>query len=445
MTTKRLTEGNPLKLILAFMLPVFMGNLIQVIYNLTDAYVVGKYIGYNALGEIGATTSIIFMIMSFAIALTQGFAVVTAQKFGARQHSLVRKSYATSIILGIISAIILTLITAPNSYEILLYLRTPKELIAGANEYLFIIFLGLFAPIFFNIATNVLRALGDSKTPILFFAISAILNIILDLIFVLKFGFGLSMVAFATVLSQFISAVFCFLIIFLKYDILHLNLSDWVLSKPLTYKHLKIGVPMAIGISILTFGKIILQFVLNEFGANAVVAFSIGVRIDNIVYQIYLALGITMANYSAQNYGAKNKERIKEGASLSMAIVLIVSVLSIVILYLFADEIVALFMNEPNAEIIEMACTYLHTIMFFLFFLGTLLVYRNLLQGIGSVGFPVAAGVCELIVRSLSAVILAKYFSYQGVCFATPLAWLVGAIILFIGYRINSAKKLKEN
>ena len=192
---------------------------------------------------------------------------------------------------------------------------------------------------------------------------------------------------------------------------------------------------MGIQISILSIGKIILQFVLNNFGVEAVSAFTIGMRIDQIFFQIYLALGITMANYTAQNYGANKISRIKEGAEISMKIVSIITIFSILILGFFSQQIISIFMDAPNQKIIELASQYLHIIMIFLFFLGTLLVYRNILQGIGVVGIPLLSGVVELIVRGASAIILAFCFDYTGICFATPLAWLSGAIVLFAGYR----------
>ncbi len=443
MTTKDLTQGKPFRLIILFMIPIFIGNLFQLAYNLTDAIIVGRILGVSALGAVGATSPLIFMMTSFIFATTQGFSVVLAQKFGAGQFALVKKSYAASIILSLALTIFLTLLILPNVRRMLIFLNTPADILNMAHDYIFAIFTGLFATIFYNMLSNTIRAVGDSKTPLYFLILSSILNVFLDLLFILKFRWNISSVAWATVISQFASVILCLILIHTKFPILKLNLSDWKVTLKFLYEHIKIGIPMGIQISILSMGKIILQFVLNGFGSLAVAAFSVGVRVDQIFYQIYLALGITTANYTAQNFGANKILRVKEGAKISMIIVSIVSILSVIILTFFSDEIVSVFMKSVNPEVVRLASLYLHTIMIFLIFLGTLLVYRNVLQGMGEVGAPLLSGIAELIVRGGGAFVLGYYFNYSGICFATPLAWLVGAVILFGGYRFSLYKKLK--
>ncbi len=444
MSTKDLTKDNPLKLILAFMLPIFIGNLFQLLYNFTDAVIVGRVLGVAALGAVGAATPLIFMVLSFVFATTQGFSVVLAQKFGAGQEDLVKKSYSSSIILSGILTVILTLLVAPNTRNLLIYLNTPSDILDMAHGYLFVIFAGIFATVFYNMLSNTIRALGDSKTPLYFLILSSVLNIALDLLFIAKLKLPVEYAAYATIISQLVSGILCLILMYLKYPVLKLRLSDWKVSPSFLYEHIKIGVPMGIQISILSMGKVILQFVLNGFGTTAVAAFTTGMRIDQIFYQIYLALGITMANYTAQNYGAKKISRIKEGTKISIRLVCIITAVSVVLLTFFSDEIASLFMRVPNEEVIRLTCIYLHTIMIFLFFLGVLLVYRNVLQGIGAVGAPLLSGFVELIVRALSAIILAKFFSFSGLCYATPLAWLSGAIVLFLGYRINFYRNIKK-
>ena len=443
MAIKDLTKDNPLKLILTFMLPIFIGNLFQLFYNLTDAIVVGRVLGVSALGAVGATSPLIFMMTSFIFATTQGFSVVLAQKFGAGQFNLVKKSYAASIILSLVLTMFLTLLILPNVDRMLIFLNTPKDILNMAHDYLFYIFVGLFATVFYNMLSNTIRAVGDSKTPLYFLILSAILNVFLDLLFILKFGWNISSVAWATVISQLASVVLCLVLIHIKFPILKLTFSDWKISPQFLYEHIKIGVPMGIQISILSMGKIILQFVLNGFGSLAVAAFSIGMRVDQIFYQIYLALGITMANYTAQNFGANKISRVKKGAKISMIMVSVISIFSVGILAFFSDEIASVFMKSVNPEVVKLTSLYLHTIMIFLVFLGTLLVYRNILQGMGEVGAPLLSGIAELIVRGAGAFILGYYFNYNGICFATPLAWLAGAIILFSGYRTSIYKKIK--
>ena len=444
MSTKDLTKNKPLGLILAFMLPIFIGNLFQLLYNFTDAIIVGRALGVAALGAVGACTPLIFMVTSFIFAATQGFSVVLAQKFGAGQFDFVKKSYASSIILSFGLTIFLTLLILPNTKSLLLFLHTPADIMDMAQSYLFIIFGGLFATIFYNMLSNTIRALGDSRTPLYFLILSSILNIILDLLFVVKLHFGVSGAAVATVISQIVSGVLCLILMYIKFPLLKLQLSDWRVNLAFLYEHLRIGIPMGIQISILSMGKVILQYVLNGFGTTAVAAFTTGMRVDQMFYQVYLALGITMANYTAQNYGANKISRIKEGAKISMRLVFGITIISIIILGFFSEQITALFMDIPNPEVIKLASLYLHIVMVFLFFLGTLLVYRNILQGIGAVGAPLLSGVVELIVRGGAAIFLGYYFKYTGICYATPLAWLTGAIVLFVGYRMSLYKNFRR-
>ena len=444
MKTRDLTWDNPLKLIISFMIPVFLGNLFQLVYNFTDAVIIGRVLGIKALGAIGATTPLIFMVVSFIYAATQGFSVVTAQKFGAGQYDLVKKSYASSIILSVFLAVILTFIILPNTRTLLVLLNTPPDIINTSYDYLFVVFSGIFATVFYNLLSNTIRAVGDSKTPLYFLVLSCILNIVLDLILIVKFNMGIYAAAIATIASQLISGFLCLILIHSKFDILKLRIKDWKIDWRFLYQHIRIGIPMGIQISILSMGKVILQFVLNGLGVEAVAAFTAGMRVDQIFYQLYLALGITMANYTAQNFGANKISRIKEGAKISMKIVCAITIFSIVILGFFSEEIVFLFMNEINLEVIRLASSYLRTIMIFLFFLGTLLVYRNILQGIGAIGAPLLSGFVELFVRGGFAILLGYYFGYKGVCYATPFAWVSGAIVLFAGYRINLYKNIKK-
>ena len=444
MATKDLTHGKPLNVILSFMAPVFLGNLFQMLYNVADAMIVGKTIGINALGAIGATSSLIFLVFSFIYASTQGFSVVLAQCFGKKDYKCTKKSFAASLILSLIMSLILSLLFLPFIYPILNFLNTPSDIIDMSASYLFIMFGGITVTVFYNTTANTLRALGDSRTPLYFLALAAILNVFLDLYFILKCNMGVVGAGLATVLSQEIAVILCFVFMFWKFPILRLGLEDWQIPKDFLLEHIRIGIPMGFQISILTFGKIILQYVLNSMGSDAVSAFTTGMRIDQIIYQIYLALGITVANFTAQNYGAKKYSRIKQGTKISIQMVLWISIVSFLILFFFSRPIVMTFMKNPTESIITMALHYLWAVSVFLVFLGILLVYRNVLQGIGSVTAPVISGVVELFVRSLSAIGLGYYIGYRGICFATPLAWLFGAVVLFLGYRISLAKNFRK-
>lgn len=443
MATKELTSGSPIKLITFFMLPIFLGNIFQQLYNLVDALIVGRIIGINALAAVGATSPIIFMIISFIFASTQGFTVITAQKFGAREYDLVKKSLAASIVLSAALTIIVTLISAPFSYQMLAFLRTPTDIIDMADTYLFIMLAGIFATVFYNLSSNVIRALGDSKTPLYFLIFASILNVFLDIYFIVNLKMGIAGAGWATVLSQAVSTVLCLAFMFWKFPILRLKKEDWNVSKDFYMEHLRVGIPMGFQMSVLSIGIIALQFVLNGFGSVAVAAFTTAMRVDQLFTQVYLALGATMAVFAAQNFGAKKLSRIKEGAKASILIAFITSIFSILVLSFFSGDLVALFMSEVDPEVVRLAEIYLHILMIFFFFLGVLLIFRNILQGMGSVMAPLASGIAELIARTACAFIFGHYFGYVGICTATPAAWAAAALVLFIGYKISLIKHVK--
>ena len=447
MAIKELTQGKPLKLILLFMIPIFLGNLFQLFYHFFDALIVGRFIGIDALASVGACSALIFLVISFIFASTQGFSVVLAQKFGEGNIEMVKKSLACAIILSSIITFILTVISTPFSHALLKLLHTPSDIIQMASDYLFIMFIGIFATVFYNLSSNTIRALGDSKTPLFFLILSSFVNIVADILFIVVFHWGIKGVGWATVISQGICTILCMSYMFIKFPILRLRLNDFKITSDFLFEHINIGIPMGIQMSVLSVGMLIIQFVLNGFGTIAIAAFTAAMRVDQIFAQCYLALGATIATFTAQNYGAKKLLRIKEGANIAIIIAIIISAFSVLLLSLYSQNLISLFMEEKNNEVIALGTQYLHIIMMFFVFFGILIIFRNILQGMGSAMIPLASGIFELVTRGLSAIILGHYFNYIGVCFATPFAWVLGAIVLFIGYKIDLKKhykKLKE-
>lgn len=444
MATKELTSGKPLKLIFLFMLPMFFGNLFQQIYNLADALIVGRTIGLEALAAVGATSPMIFLVISFIFASTQGFAVVTAQRFGARDYENVRKSVAAGFILSFVLTLIMTAISLPFVQQMLDILRTPDDIINLAHDYLFIMFAGIIATVFYNLSSNIIRALGDSKTPLYFLIFASILNIFLDLLFILKFHLGVAGAAWATVISQAVSTVLCIFFMFKKFPVLKLKKEDWQVDKDFLYEHLRVGIPMGFQMSVLTIGIIALQYVLNGFGSTAIAAFTTAMRVDQLVSQSLLALGAAAATFTAQNYGAGKMKRIREGARASVLIAFIISIFCAVFVLTLGETVVNLFMDVKNEEVTRLAMQYLHIIIIFFFFLGLLLIYRNILQGMGNVMAPLFSGIAELIMRALAAFKLGEIMGYTGICLATPAAWISATIVLYIGYKISLMKNLKK-
>lgn len=444
MAIKELTKGSPAKLITVFMLPLFIGNVFQVFYNIVDALIVGRIIGINALGAVGATSSLIFLVISFVFASTQGFTVITAQRFGAGDHDGVRKSVATSIVLSAGLTVILTLLSAPFSRQLLELLQTPPEIIDMSTQYLFIMFAGIFATVFYNLGSNVIRALGDSKTPLYFLIFATVLNMILAYSFVKYLRLGVAGAGIATVIAQFIATILCLSFMFAKFPIVRLKKSDWQIDRKFALLHLNTGIPMGLQMSVLSLGIVVLQFVINGFGTDAVAAYTTAIRIEQIFSQAFVALGAAMAVYTAQNYGAKKMSRIRKGSHFAVALVIGLCIAALVIIKLFAPAMISVFMDVPKPEVVSLACEYLNIVVLFYIFLGILLVYRNVLQGSGNVITPLFSGTSELIMRAGGAVILGHYFGFTGVCYASPAAWVCAAIVLYVGYKFTVRMRVME-
>ena len=445
MSTKDMTVGNPTKLILWFALPLFVGNLFQQFYNLVDTLIVGRTLGVNALAAVGSTGAIAFLVLGFVMGITSGFAVITAQRFGAQDYNGVRKSFTSIIILCLLITLFLTTISTSTTMSLLEFMNTPKNIIQEAYNYIFVIYLGIGTIIFYNAISNIIRALGDSKTPLAFLIIASIMNIILDLIFIVKFKMGVSGAGWATTLSQGFSAILCLAYMFYKFPILKLKKEDWKINWKLLWEHFRIGFPMGFQMSILTIGIIALQMVLNSFGSDTVAAFTAAVKVEQVASQAFLAIGVAIATYTAQNYGACKFNRIKIGASRCLRINIILTLISGIIIFLGGKYLVNLFINGDHPQITAQAQLYLCIISIFYFGLGTILLYRNVLQGMGNVKIPLMSGIIELVMRASAAFILAHYFGFLGVCFATPCAWVSGAIWLAVGYQKTIKKIIQQH
>lgn len=435
MATKDMTTGNPTRLILGFTLPLFIGNLFQQFYNVVDTLIVGRTLGVQSLAAVGSTGPIAFLVLGFIVGITAGFAVVTAQRFGAQDENGVRKSFTHTMYLCVVLTIFLTLISTLTTRPLLELMNTPADIINQAYDYIFVIYLGIGTIIFYNAISNIIRALGDSKTPLIFLIFASILNIVLDLTFIINLKMGVAGAAWATTISQGFSAILCIAFMFAKFPILKLNKSDWKFDAQFAWEHIRIGFPMGFQMSILTIGIIALQIVLNSFGSSTIAAFTAAVKVDQVATQTFLALGVAMATYTAQNYGAGKINRIRTGAHNAMVINIIVSIITAIVIYGGGKQMVGIFISGYEPEIIHQAQLYLNIIIIFYFALGTLLLYRNVLQGMGNAKIPLISGTLELIMRSAAAFILGNYFGYLGVCLATPCAWVAAAIWLTIGYR----------
>lgn len=440
--TKNLTEGSPAKLIVLFTIPLLIGNIFQQFYSMADTLIVGRTIGVNALAAVGCTGSITFLILGFAMGLTSGLSILTAQRFGAGDEKGVRKSVAAGVWLSAGVTIVLTALAVPLTRPILELMRTPPEIIDDACRYVIVIFGGIVASMLFNLLSNIIRALGDSKTPLFFLVVACILNIALDFVCILIFKMGVAGAAWATIIAQMVSGILCLFYIKRRLPILHLTREDWRVTKWELVQHAKVAFPMAFQMSIIAIGAVVLQFALNGLGAVAVAAFTAAQKIDQIATQPMNSFGTTMATYAAQNYGAGKTERIRKGV-LQCSLISVGFAVVMGLVNIFAGyQLAGIFVGPGEPEVASLAQTYLIINGSMYFLLAMLFIFRFTLQGLGKGVMPTVAGVMELVMRTFSAVFLAQYFGFAGACWSNPLAWLGACIPLTIAF-FATVKKME--
>ena len=433
--TKDMTSGNPIKLILLFSIPLLIGNIFQQFYSMVDTIIVGRFLGVQSLAAVGSTGSMSFLIIGFVSGLSSGFSVLISQRFGANDYEGLKEAVASSIILSIIMGIIITLVSVFTAKPLLHLMNSPSDIINDAYSYIVIIYAGSSATFFYNMVSSILRSLGDSKTPLYFLIIASILNIILDLVFIINFKMGVAGAAYATVFSQGVSGFLCLIYTSKKFPILKLNKNHFKSGTKYFKEHLRIGIPMALQFSIIAVGIMMLQGAINSFGSNVVAAHTAASKVEQLVMQPSVTFGLTMATYCAQNLGAGNIERIKEGVKKCTIINISIGIISGIILILFGEFFISVFVSNADKEVLDTAKLYLTTISLFLIPLSLIFVYRNALQGMGYTFIPMMVGAYELVARTVIAFTLPAFIEYLGICIASPIAWFSAAIPLAFSYR----------
>ena len=429
-----MTVGSPVRVILNFTLPIFIGNIFQQLYNMADAVIVGKFVGPNALAAVGSCGTLMFLIIGFLQGLTAGFTVITAQHFGAGNKKAMRQSVASAYILSAIVSVIMTVLSMSMMKQILGWMNTPLEIYSEAYGYIMVICAGIVAQVLYNLLASILRALGNSKVPLYFLILAAFLNVVLDLVFIIVFHMGAAGAAYATVISQGVSGIACLIYIIKKVPDLHLKREDWKLHRDLSLWQIKIGLPMALQYSITAIGTIMVQAALNTLGALSVASFAAASKIEQVVSQAYVALGTTMATYCAQNMGAGKWDRLKKGFSSATVIGSIYAVIAGGAIFFGGKYLVVLFVSEQVGQIMELADIYLKCAGAMFIPLAVVNIYRNGIQGMGYALLPMMAGVAELIGRGAVALISAERGSYLGTCMASPAAWILAGGLLLVMY-----------
>ena len=433
---KDLTQGNPMKLILGFAVPMLLGLLIQQFYSMVDAIVVGKWIGVGALASVGATSSINFMINGFCTGICTGFAIPVAQRFGAGDMKSMRKFVANIVWTAAVIGSILTVVVCLLCHNILVWMRTPADIIDGSYSYIFWIFLGIPVTILYNLVAGIIRALGDSTTPVVFLILAALLNIVLDIVSVVMIGTGMEGPAIATVISQAVSGVLCLIYMKKKFAILHMEEGEWSPDFRYIGTLLSSGVPMGLQYSITAIGSVILQASVNELGSAAVASVTAGGKVNLFFTCPFDALGGTMATWAGQNVGAGKPDRVHKGLMNALLLGAVYSVLACAFLSFFGKNVALLFLDSGEAEILTNAQTFLRVNSAAYLLLLCVNVFRFCIQGMGYSLFAILAGVFEMVARSVMGFGFVPKFGFFAVCFANPLAWLMADLFLIPAYAL---------
>ena len=436
--TKDLTNGSSMKLILTFMLPLILGLLFQQLYSMVDTIVVGKFLGVEALAGVGSTNSINFLVLGLCSGICAGFAIPVAQKFGQRDFAGMRRIVGNMLWLGGIIALLVTLSTTILCRRILVWMDTPADTFAYAYNYIFVIFLGIPAMMLYNLLSGIMRSLGDARTPLVFLIASSLLNVLLDVIFILVFEMGTAGAAWATLVSQLVSGLLCLYYMGKKFPILRLRRDDLRLRGECVRRLLTMGLPMGLQYSITAIGSILLQTAVNGLGASAMAAVTAGSKVTNLWVCPYDATGTTAATFAGQNLGAGKPERVHEGVKDCTILGCAYALFSLLMLSLCGRSLTRLFLDtqDPAAmtEVVSLSRQFLLTSAAFYIPLLFVNLLRFTIQGLGFSDLAVFAGVFEMAARAFFGLYLVPRFGYSAVCFASPAAWIMADVFLIPAY-----------
>ena len=436
-----LTTGRPWRVILSFSIPLLLGNVVQQMYQFADAVVVGRHLGVESLAAVGATGSLLFLLIGFAWGLTSGFAIPIAQAFGAGDGAAVRRSVATGVILTGITSVVLTIVAPLIAAPVLSLLQTPAELMPEATIFTQISFIGASATMFFNYLSAIIRAIGDSRTPLIFLTVSCALNVGLVVLMVGPLEWGVGGAALATVVAQAVSVALCLEFVRRRLPMLHLRRADWRVTRNDFTEHLRLGLPMGFQASIIAIGTLVVQVALNTLGSDAVAAYTTASRVDGLAVAFLSSLGLASSMYAAQNLGGRRPDRIRrgviEGTWMAIAAGLALGALIIA----FGTPMVRLFVGEGSDEVVRLAHLMLIINGCGYWALGVLFVLRGALQGLGHTLIPTVTGVVELVMRVGAALVLGAMIGFEGVALSNPLAWL-GAIALLVPAYVRAHRDL---
>lgn len=443
MATRDLTVGRPLPVLARFSIPVICGNLFQLFYTLADSIIVGKAIGENALAAVGATGVFVYFILCFIQGFTNGFSILLAQLFGNKNKDGVKKSIVASTYLSILFMIVITIPACMATGLVIRLMKVPQEISSDAYMYLFIIVAGTGATIWYNMISNTLRALEDSRTPLVYLVVSSLLNIMLDILFIVPFKWVVAGAAYATVLSQLISAALCTISAYGRFEEMHIEKAFWSLDKEILKRHFKLGFLMGFQMSVMCIGQLVMQSSVNALGTSAIAGYTAATKVDQLSVLVNNAFGMAIASYVAQNYGAHLYERIEQGTRASLILVLSTDIAMASFMLLVEPFIVPLFVTAPSPEVYDYARMFFQVTLPFYPILGLILIYRTSVQSMGVSWAPFAACIVELAARVCASLVLSRWFGYRGIVFSSPLAW-IGSDIIVIPVYYMTMRRLRR-
>lgn len=438
-----MTGGRPFPIIVRFTLPLLMGIILQQAYSLIDAIIVGKYLGMNALAAVGAGSSFIFLILGFCNGCCCGFGIPVAHKFGARDFTAMRRYVAVGIHLSVIISIAVAFVTGLSCNAVLDVMSTPKEIRGEAYDYLLVTFIGVPCTFFYNLFSSIIRALGDSSTPFWFLLLAAVLNVVLDLLCILILGWGVTGAAVATVFSQGFSAALCYLYIQRRFEILKSRKSESGFDATLAKKLLRIGIPMGLQLSVAAIGSIMLQSANNALGTVYVAAFTAALRIEMLFYCPFESIGMAMATYCGQNFGAGDIRRILSGIKSATVLMLIFAICANVILWTGAEWLSDMFVNGSDTEVAAYSATFLHVAVTFFPIVGMMCILRYSIQGVGYSSIALLSGCAETASQAVMSLWLIPVYGFIAVCFGGPAAW-IAAVLTLIPSAIHVLRKVRS-
>lgn len=432
MKTKTLTEGTPWKQILLFSIPIFWGNVFQLLYSLVDTKIVGSTLGTEALAAVGSVSTLHTLMTGFLNGLTLGFSLITAMCFGAKNRKRLKKTFAAAISLGVLTTLALVLMLMIFLHPVLNLLHVPQAQFEMAYAYISVLIVGLFATLFYNLCANTLRAIGDALTPLIFLILATVSNIGMDYLFILGFQMGVQGAAYATVLAQLLSVVLCLIRIFRKFPILHIQKEDFRFDRELMAEMYKSGLSMGLMSCLVGIGTILLQSAINTLGTTVIVAHTAARKVFELVSLPNSVLGSAMATYCGQNYGARRFDRIRQGIRASLIIATVWAVVVFLICHTIEGKLIQFVASTTNPDVIYWGSTYLKVDMSFIVICGVIVILRNSMQGFGDRVIPVFSSCIELAGKIMFAFVFAPMFAYWGIIWAEPMVWIAMVIPLIV-------------